>query len=319
MAKKNKQNAANKTLTNQIIAIRDYYAGRTQTEAIMKIVPHGKRKGEDYINNIYDTFKITRWNSKSDYELATEAHHREAVLKNSSDTLKNMSPQEQEKFIKQETQQRVDKAWEFYQHRDDIIATGQYEEYRFKDYRDKYVKAMESWKIDKKYVDALKNATVEELKSLFRFPSVDKNDPAKSLLPTLGFYYGEISGPQRAEVEERMQEAFKGANVMPIDVDDNDEVEEYIKVKTYNAVEKSPARSAYRRLSTADRPETDTYEDLFNAMTNSYKQGRLKVHITKTNNIYIPFVGSSRSGTKNAAFMELFNTYAKGKGINFGQ
>lgn len=299
-------------------SIREYYQQRTQTKAIMDIAVKGERKSEAYVNEVYSNFRIARWSSRSDYEGVARENFRTAVVKDNRDTLRKMNPEQRKEFIEAETNKKLEQGWNFYQHRDDLIATGQYEEYRYGDFRNKYVENMRTWAIDEKYIKAIEGANIEQLKNLFRFPNVRKDEKQKTELPILGFSYGRLSGAQLAEAESAIRTALAGSGIPVDEVADTEEVNKYVRAKTYTTIERTPASNAYRRLRTADRPETDTYEELFDKMVDSYEQGRLGIHRTKAGNVYIPFVGSTRKGTKNEQFMSLFERYAKGKGVVFG-
>lgn len=297
--------------------INKYYTDTSRHEKLMEIKPQGQRKSDEYINETYKIFNITRFDSKSDYELLVRNNITEGVKK--KDFLKGIPREQRGQAIENAVNEIIDKEWKFYQHRDDLIATGQYEEFRYNDYRDKYIENMKKWMVDQRLIDTMKNASLEELKRIIQDPNSAKDDKNKNTLPVLGFTYSQVTGPQLAETEESIMEAFKHAGVALLDTNVADEeIVKYARAKVYVSTERGTASNAYRRLRATDRPETDTYENLFDSMLTAYKQDRLNIHFTKAHNIYIPFVGSSRSGTKNAAFMELFEKYAKGKGVNFG-
>lgn len=315
--------------------IKEYYANQIISERLKTITPTGRDKGETYANSVYENYHITQYANKAEYENAVEFQTRAIIVKTNQADIKKMRRERKDvkSYIDKLTQDRIDEGWRDYQHRDALIRSGQYEEFRILDYKDKYVTAMKQWGIDEKLIDKIDTATVEELDRLFVMRDAQKDTPNKYKLPVLGFYYGNLPATQRADVESNIWDAVNNAFITDksthsYDDDDYDFVEpvftnEQTRVMdryarhTYTMARKSVARTAARRLPARYRPYTTDYSELYNQMTYAYLNNDLKIRTTKRGYKYIPFVGSTNPKSKNAKFMRGLVEYAAAFGVEF--
>ena len=302
--------------------IKEYYSAQIISDRLKNIAPTGKDKGDAYAKTVYDAYHITQYSNKGEYELAVQAQTRAIVIHANQPEIKQMRRQRKDvnAFIDKLTQDRIDEGWRDYQHRDDLIRTGQYEEFRTLDYKTNYVKSMKGWALDAKYIDAIENADINKLKILFSLPDTEKDSKDKYQLPVLGFYYGKLDNNQLAEVINKIELALKAANIFVDDITIETtipEMHEKYKERAFSIAEKSIARTAYRNLQLTDRPEELNYDELYSSMLYAYENKRLKVKTNKKGYKYIPFVGSTNPKSKNSKFMRDFVDYARAVGVKF--
>ena len=301
--------------------IKEYYANQIISNRLKSIHPTGKDKGDIYASKIYESYHITQYSNKAEYELAVENQTRTIVSTMHQDELKKMRRQHKDtkSYIDKLTQERIDEGWRDYQHRDDLIRTGQYEEFRILDYKDKYVEAMKKWGIDEKYIEAMDTADINKLNILFTLPNTTKDEKEKYELKSLGWFYGEIKGPQLAETLENIAGALAHAGIEINDITIETPLPEMHKIYQEKAVDVAsvnPARNAYRHLQLEDRPEELNYDELYSAMLDAYDNKRLVIKTNKKGYKYIPFVGSTNPNSKNSHFMRRFMEYARMLGKN---
>ena len=220
----------------------------------------------------------------------------------------------------------LEQLWQEYHHRDDLIVSGQYEDIRAQLYRDNYLKAMRKSGI---YPEAIKNVealSLENWKTIMELPSANKKNPKDTLMPHIGgFHYGSVSATFINNAIEDIRNAFKTLGVEYIDdVDVKVKVKQAIskvkKVKFDDEIEvASKIDNFIRTLPRYNREliseEKYTEDNLISQqlVVVGANIPRNRVKISKSGNRYIPFVGSTRSGTKNEkivkALLEGYDIY----------
>lgn len=322
--------------------INDYYAKHTVRDKIMDIQVRGTSLGEDYKQSIYEKYNITRISKHDFMERARDTIVR-SVREEYKDTLKQIAfRKNKEKFINNKVEEELNKRWEEYEHRDKLIETGQYDKFRIQDYREKFINVLKEMNIDENIIYTLEKLSNEKLSALISQPNTQRDDNQKRKLPTLGWYYpskdGNASDDIIAKTENEILEAFKALDIKVRDkareeeaFEDNyyndynprelsPEEEEYIDVvyQTVPVNSQTPTARALKRLGRDYRPLNDknisTYE-VYDAIITKYRARPESIKITKKGDIYIPFVGSSRSGTKNENFMRTLRTYMRRRNI----
>lgn len=91
------------------------------------------------------------------------------------------------------TELQAEVLWESYKHRDKLIQSGQYDEYRLEVFRKNYVKTLEGKGHSQDLIDAINGLSYKELRDLVIYPNARKDDANKSKLPPIGNYkYSEL-------------------------------------------------------------------------------------------------------------------------------
>lgn len=211
----------------------------------------------------------------------------------------------------------LEKAWREYQHRDDLIISGQYEDLRAEIFRDNYLKAMEKTNLSPEAILNVQKLSLENWKTIMTLPKSNKKDEKDTLMPHIGgFHYNAASEDYITAVIGEIKTAFDTLGVKYVE-------EDVIKKKTEIAIAKvktmriNTTENAYKldrlisRLpkDAKIRIENEPYrnnEDIVAqkivVVGGNIPESRIK--ISKAGNRYIPGVGSTREGTPNEKFMK---------------
>lgn len=288
MSKKKKSN-------EDIIA--DYYNKRRISQDVRSIKLDTNKYNKailesDYMSKsdaVYEKFKIHRY------------YDRDSFIDHLASTMPNLSTS------------MADKMWKEYQHRDNLIISGQYEEWRYENYRKNYIKAMRSSGLSREAIKNVEALPMEKWKDIIIIPKADKDNVNDTLLPRLGgFHYGDASIKFIKSAIEQIKEAFSALGVKYVEFNkDNKEHKIAIaKVKEMNIDTLDTAiaiDNAIRIMPKVDRqdlegvPFKDTASMIISIGEN---MPRNKVKVSKAGNRYIPFVGTTRQGSKNEKFMK---------------
>ena len=177
--------------------------------------------------------------------------------------------------------------WVEYEHRDMLIISGQYEEYRMQAYKENYIKGLERLGATQEEIEQVRNLTDVEFEKLM-IPNGDKNNLNKSKLPELGlFAYNDIDSLNR--VRKDLNKAFK-----------EELGKEYVYNEDNTALKKRQNK-LYRFIDVHDRDDiisdqgdaTEYYStiDLFPAS----KIKKSKPDKYGRSHYYVPFLGSERN------------------------
>lgn len=290
--------------------ITDYYTKYQYNKSILRIkVDEDKymkyqrdANRQDYVNQMFERYNLLR--DKNGRPFSNEQEYGDYLRKN--------SPYNDE---------QIELLWKDYTKIKNLVLTGQYEDYRINTFRDNYIKAMKESGLSKSAIDNLKDLSIEQFANLANQRDPRKNSTNKWRLPELGgFDYHTNIDPQakrdyatmaeqeiRALFEEMGLEWKSPDNSNQVYVDYRD-LRRATRMNSYN----SDARKAIRMLnrvynSKLDRPDESKYEDNIGSlversvatMRRTTKSGKEVVKKSKTGNYYIPFVGSTREGSKN--------------------
>ena len=328
-------------INNKWKKINEYYAKHTVRDKIMDIQVRGTSLGEAYKQSIYEKYNITRISKHDFMERARDTITR-SVRDENKDTLRHMKYKDRHKFIEDAVNDTLKQRWEEYEHRDKLIETGQYDRFRIEDYREKFINVLKEMNIDENIIYTMEKLSADKLSALISQPNTQRDSNQKRKLPTLGWYYpskdGNASEDIIAKTEAEILEAFKALDIKVRNADDeryedyggysdysprelSAEEEEYLDVvyKTVPVNSQTPTARALKRLGRDYRPLNDknisTYE-VYDAIITKYRAKPESIKITKKGEIYIPFVGSSRAGTKNENFMRTLRTYMRRRNID---
>ena len=257
---------------------------------------------EMYVNEIFERYNILRndngrpFNSEQEY----------------GDYLRKNTPYNDE---------QIELLWKDYTKIKNLVLTGQYEEYRINTFRDSYIKAMKESGLSKSAIDNLKDLSIEQFAELANQRDARKDSNNKWRLPQLGgFDYHTNIDPQakrdyatmaeqeiRALFEEMGLEWKSLDNSTQVYVDYR-ELRKATRTRSYNSDVRKAIRMLNRVYNTKlNRPDESKYEDNIgglversvSSMRLTTKSGQQVVKKSKAGNYYIPFVGSTREGSKN--------------------
>lgn len=295
--------------------ISEFYTKHSTTEQIRNIKLDTNRpdKGAVYGISIYNKYNITRYQVKNDMRKALEPILRDRIKREYSDKIKKFARDEtKEKFISEKVDNAIEKQWKEYLYRDKLINNGQYDEFRVNDYRNKYLDTLKD-NIDSKLYSYLKNLPTNEFDKLVSRPNFDKRNPYKYNLPTLGFFYpteGVVSIEK--ELTEEIMNALKERGIT---IDDDVKVALKEKEEHFITTVKKSLSSSYRELIDEDDDSDTMLASVFDAMEEKRidieQKGNKYLKVSKKGYQYIPFVGSTRPGTKHKSFMDSYITYIK--------
>lgn len=245
---------------------------------------------EVYVDSVYEKFNIHRY-----------ANRKEFVL-SKLESMPNI-PNE-----------KLDDMWRDYQHRHLLIKSGQYEEWRYTSFRENYISAMKNSAFSLEAIKNVENIPLEKWKEIIALPTVDKHKPGDTLFPKLGgFQYGKIAVKFAKAATDEIKEAFRTLGLTYIE---GEQVSKATKM-AITAVSKmnieDSIETAYNidntlRILKKQDKERLLGEKFANIESEIVTLGTAisasRIKTSKTGNRYIPFVGSTREGTKNEKFVK---------------
>ena len=299
-----------KTREEIIGDISEYYTKYQYNKDILKIkVDEDKymkyqrdSSRQEYVNQVFKRYNILR--NENGRPFSSEQEYGDYIRMN--------SPYNDE---------QIELLWKEYTKIKNLVLTGQYEEYRINTFRDSYIKAMKASGLSKSAIDNLNDLSIEQFANL-----ANQRDPRKDStniwrLPKLGgFDYHTNIDPQAKRdyatlAEQEIRALFEEMGLEWKTPDNNNlvyvdyrELKRATRTNSYN----SNARKAIRMLNRVyntklNRPDESKYEDNIGGlversvatMRRTTKSGKEVIKKSKTGNYYIPFVGSTREGSKN--------------------
>lgn len=204
-----------------------------------------------------------------------------------------------------------------YIHRDQLISSGQYEEYRIKSYQTRYVKALKVANVDPIIIKNIEKLDILKFASLIGLRDARTDTQSKYRLPQLGgFNYYSIGihyNDKTKEIEEEIKGAFKEANV-PFN---NEIIENPIKFIPYETP--YTLRSTLSRLFHSQREylnsaktEKEYKERAFKLLEQKIAEGK-KIYKEKNGVATLSFIGKSIPTSKNFTFVYDFKKYINRK------
>lgn len=149
-------------------SIKDYYTGLKVSENIRHIEVNEikykmyKYRNDDYINSIYQKYNIKRYEDKVDFMKSKETYEM--------------------------TENQKEALWIEYEHRDKLIRTGQYDDYRIELFRDNYLKGLRRLGASEKEIELLRSLSIEQWNELQELPQAEKDNIKDKQLPPLGLF-----------------------------------------------------------------------------------------------------------------------------------
>ena len=183
-------------------AIREFYAKSQTSNNIynMKVDMRLLNKQlstikdiDTYLDEQYKEFGITRFHSKNDMKkyIVNTGNINNVKLYNKT----------------------IEQRWKEYQHREDLMITGQYQNYMKNYYKNNYIANLANAQIDDEIIRALQNLSEEQWASLASLRASDKDNPNNYALPMIDTYYDTegIKGDKdlKTTIEKDIKNAYK--------------------------------------------------------------------------------------------------------------
>lgn len=183
-------------------AIREFYAKSQTSNNIykMKVDMRALNKQlstikdiDTYLDEQYKEFGITRFHTKNDMMkyIVNTGNINNVKLYNKT----------------------IEQRWKEYQHREDLMITGQYQNYMKNYYKNNYIANLANAGIDDEIVRALQNLSEEQWASLASLRASDKDNPNNYALPMIDTYYDTqgIKGDKnlKTTIENDIKNAYK--------------------------------------------------------------------------------------------------------------
>ena len=187
--------AKKKKSTEDIIA--DYYNRRRISKEVANIKLDIHRYSKALMEPdmmvkseaVYEKFKIHRY------------YDKDSFIDHLADTMPNIN------------MSTANKMWEEYNHRDKLIISGQYEEWRYENYRKNYLKAMRNSGLSREVIKNVEALPMEKWKDIIIVPTPTKDNVNDTLFPRLGgFHYGDASAKFIKTATQQIKDAFEASN-----------------------------------------------------------------------------------------------------------
>ena len=190
----------------------------------------------------------------------------------------------------------IQEMYKAYQHRDALIRTGQYEEIRIEMYKNSYMKSLEAIGISKAQRDLIDKLPLSVWKDVASVPNPDKTSISSTKLPHLGGFSYSTKGDEVKDIdaENIWKDVLAAFDITDIPVI-NQEFED-VKKRYVNVVRIIPKE---RRKNINEKSIKDYEQSSISLVSPFTKKDKKRVKKSKKGNLYIPFVGSQRAGSKN--------------------
>ena len=185
-------------------AIREFYAKSQTSNNIYKMKVDMRQLNKQlstikdidtYLDEQYKEFGITRFHTKNDMMkyIVNTGNINNVKLYNKT----------------------IEQRWKEYQHREDLMITGQYQNYMKNYYKNNYIRNLADAGIDDVIIRALQNLSEEQWASLASLRASDKDNPNNYALPMIDTYY-DIEGIKgdkdyKSSIEEDIKNAYTKA------------------------------------------------------------------------------------------------------------
>lgn len=115
-----------------------------------------------------------------------------------------------EDYITKQVNERVDKWYSYYEHRELLILSGQYDELRMNMYREQYISHLNLGNANEELIRNIKELTPEQWKKLVEQPDVKVDSDKSRELPSLSNIYSYDSKVDNSDnITQEIKEAFK--------------------------------------------------------------------------------------------------------------
>lgn len=204
-----------------------------------------------------------------------------------------------------------------YKHRDELIRSGQYEEYRLSSYKQRYIRALKIANIDPAIIKNIEKLDLSKFSDLMGLRDARTDTTSKYRLPQLGgFNYYSIGinyNDKTKEIEDEIRGAFNEAGLSF-----NEKIID-------NPIQFKPMETQYTLRNTLERlfpsqveylnsatTEKEYKERAFKLLEEKILQGK-KIYKEKNGIATLSFIGQSIPTSKNYTFVYDFKKYLNRK------
>ena len=196
------------------------------------------------------------------------------------------------------TPTEINNRWKYYEKRDKLIRSHQYDMIRLDNYREQYIKMLEQLNISQVYIDTIRNMSYDKWSELISEPNTDKDSPYTKKLPIMGEFdyhvHGVFNNEKKEDYEQRIMDAFNsvGVSLYNDDLMDNINVEIdaqrwveplnsevfYSSLADYERFERNVVRilpRKYKSIIMNNLSSDDKYKIEYNVFETMYKQEKL--------------------------------------------
>lgn len=180
-----------------------------------------------------------------------------------------------EKYLETKVNERLNSWYSYYQHRELLILSGQYEELRAGLYKEQYLKHLKLGNISGEVIKNIENLSLEDWQKLIRQPDAKVDSVKNRELPALSNIYSYTPNNNSQNIENEIKEAFKSSGI------------EFVSYPEENA--------------------DDIKRKKFAKMCEAYYEGRLQIYDKGNGHFSVPLLGSTDG--KNAKIVKEFIEY----------
>ena len=177
-----------------------------------------------------------------------------------------------EKYINQQVNERMEKWYSYYEHRELLILSGQYDEIRMNMYREQYISHLKLGNMHEEVIRNINELTPEQWKKLVEQPDARVDSEKTRELPFLSNIYSYDSRTDNSDTIQEIKEAFKSAGL------------------EYKSFPIEHARDLKRKK--------------FEALKDAYYEGRYDLHQNDKGEWVAPFIGKE-NGKDSDIVLEL--------------
>lgn len=253
----------------------------------------------EYRDEIYERFNMKQYNNEAEFRLVKLAQLPKETT----------------------TDEQLRTLWRDYQYRDKLVISGQYEEYRYSQYRKNYIKALKEGGFPRELINNIEKISLDKWKDIIILPSYDKTKLKDTQFPKLGgFKYGEVSERFIKSTIEEIRSAFDALGLVYTDESDlvkkrkeiikakslsiDDDIETAINIdNVLNILPKYERGVVTSKVYT--QGIVDEVVSLGQNLQRTTKRGTPLVKTAKDGHRYIPFVGTTKQGSPNEKFMKV--------------
>lgn len=264
--------------SNVEINLSKKYMGKSMSETIRNTpVDYDRLRNSplsaEQVEQVKKKYSIRTYNSREEYMFLNADDARRAIIQDMN--IANKTAKERgekipynfknettrDNYIDKQMTIRMNEWYSYYQKRELLILTGQYEEIRLKMYKDQYLSHLKSGNIGKDVIKNIEDLTLEQWQQLVQQPDTKVDSDKTRELPSLSNIYSYDSKVDNtANIESEIKEAFKSAGL---------EFKEYPEESNANVIRKK-----------------------FPKITEAYYEGRYDLHKNDNGKWVAPFIGT---------------------------
>ena len=254
------------------------YMGKSMSETIRNTpIDYDRLRNSplsaEQVEQVKKKYSIKTYSSKEEYMFLTADDARRAIIQDIN--IANKTAKERgeklpytfknevtrDNYIDKQMTARLEEWYSYYQKRELLILSGQYEELRLKMYKDQYLSHLKSGNISKEVIRNIEDLSLEQWQKLVQQPDAKVDSDKNRELPSLSNIYSYDSKVDNsANIESEIKEAFKSSG---------------LEFKSY-----------------PEENNADVIRKKFPKITEAYYEGRYDLHKNDNDKWVAPFIGT---------------------------